>query len=89
MNALYNGHGGLSHRARIPNFSNIQLTNCGAVEECKYTLNAKYGYFMVEMNVGNEFYVTHLIYAHRYYNRAVVNQFFIQRLRSKGKVFAW
>lgn len=85
MNAFYNGHGGLSHRARIPNFSNIQLSGCGT-GECKYTFNTRHGYFMVEMDVENEFSVTHLIYAHRYYNRAIVNQFYIQRTGSRGKM---
>lgn len=87
MNALYSGRGGLSHRARIPNYSNIQFADCA---KCKYTMNMKYGYFMVEMNVENEFIATHLIYAHRYYNRAIINQFYIQRLGSRGEPsFAW
>lgn len=84
MNGLYNGKGGLSHRARIPNFANIQFDDCRGAAKCKYTLNLKHGFFMVEMNVENEFIATHLIYAHRFYNRAIINQFHIQRLSSKG-----
>lgn len=30
MNGLYNGRKGLSHRARIPNYSNIQIKNCAS-----------------------------------------------------------
>jgi hypothetical protein len=85
MNALYNGHAGLSHRARIPNYANIQLTHCRMSDSCKYTFNMKYGFFMTEMNVEDQFKVTHLIYAHRYYDRAIINQFYIQRMRSKGE----
>lgn len=81
MNAFYNGHGGLSHRARIPNFGNIQLVG----DACKYTFNVKYGYFMTEMIVENQYIATHLVYAHRYYDRAIINQFYIQRLGSKGE----
>jgi hypothetical protein len=84
LNALYNGRGGLSHRARIPNFGRIQLADC-QTHNCKYTFNVKYGYFMVEMNVENQFIATHLIYAHRYYDRAIINQFYIQRTGSKGE----
>lgn len=87
MNALYNGQAGLSHRARIPNFGNIQLADdyCCQTQTCKYTFNVKYGYFMVELNVENQFIATHLVYAHRYYDRAIINQFYIQRLGSKGE----
>ncbi|KAG5674373.1 hypothetical protein PVAND_004347 [Polypedilum vanderplanki] len=83
MNALYNGRGGLSHRARIPNFSNIQFADCS---QCRYTMNMQYGYFMTEMNIENEFIATHLVYAHRYYNRAIINQYFIQRLGSRDDI---
>ncbi|CAO1329983.1 unnamed protein product, partial [Diamesa serratosioi] len=87
MNGLYNGKGGLSHRARIPNWSNIQLANCASninnTQNCNFTLNTKSGYFMVEYYVADQFKVIHLIYAHRFYNRAIINQFFIQRLQSK------
>jgi hypothetical protein len=81
-NALYSGRGGLSHRARIPNFANLQFDDCA---RCSYTMNMQYGYFKEEMNVENEFIATHLVYAHRYYDRAIINQFFIQRLGSRGE----
>jgi hypothetical protein len=84
MNGLYNGHRGLSHRARIPNFVNILLADCLS-RECSYTLNARHGYFMVKLVVENEFSATQLIYAHRFHNRAVVNQIHIQRLGSRGE----
>jgi protein-glucosylgalactosylhydroxylysine glucosidase len=84
MNGLYNGHCGLSHRARIPNFGNILLADC-KTQECSYTLNARLGYFMVKLVVENQFSATHLIYAHRFHNRALVNQIHIQRLGSRGE----
>ena len=93
MNGLYNGKGGLSHRARIPNWSNVQLANCASrninnTQNCNFTLNTKSGYFMVEYYVADQFKVIHLIYAHRFYNRAIINQFFIHRLQSKGELLS-
>lgn len=84
MNWLYNGRAGLSHRARIPNFVNILLTDCLS-RSCKYTLNVKHGIFAVKLTVENEFIATHLVYAHRFYDRALINQIHIQRLGSKGE----
>lgn len=87
MNGLYNGHAGLSHRARIPNFVNIHLADC-VEHNCKYSLNMKRGYFMTELVVENQFIARHLLYAHRFHNRALINQIHIQRLGSKGETFA-
>lgn len=84
MNGLYSGRAGLSHRARIPNFVNILLADC-LKRACKYTLNAKLGYFAVELIVENQFIATHLLYAHRFYDRALINQIHIQRLGSEGE----
>lgn len=84
MNGLYNGRAGLSHRARIPNFSNIFLADC-LRRSCKYTLNVKLGYFMVELVVENQFIASHLLYAHRQHDRALINQIHIQRLGSGGE----
>jgi len=85
MNGLYSGHGGLSHRARIPNFVNIRLPG----DDIKYTLNIESGYFMAELRVANQFIATHLVYPHRFHNRAVINQIHIQRLaESKGQSVA-
>lgn len=86
MNGLYNGRAGLSHRARIPNFVNILLADClNPKQLCKYSLNVKHGYFMVELVVENQFIARHLLYAHRFHNRALINQIHIQRLGSKGE----
>jgi hypothetical protein len=85
MNGLFNGHAGLSHRARIPNFSNILLADC-LKQICNYTLNVKNGCFTVELVVENQFIARHSIYAHSFYDRALINQIHIQRLESKGEV---
>lgn len=85
MNGLYNGRAGLSHRARIPNFVNILLEDCLKHEEaCNFSLNMHHGYFMVKLVVADQFIATHLIYAHRYRDRVLINQLHIQRLGSKG-----
>jgi protein-glucosylgalactosylhydroxylysine glucosidase len=84
MNGLYNGRAGLSHRAKIPNFVNILFADCLA-QTCKYSMNMKLGVFMVELVVENQFIATHLLYAHRFYDRALINQIHIQRLGSKGE----
>lgn len=100
MNGLYNGHEGLSHRARIPNWANI---NVGAMIESTttapsqnesfnslvtsqtFSLNAKTGIFQRKITFNdNRFKIIHLIYAHRFYNRAIINQVSIYRLNYKG-----
>jgi hypothetical protein len=83
-NGLYNGHSGLSHRARIPNFVNILFADC-LKQICNYTLNAELGYFSVELVVENQFIARHSIYAHSFYDRALINQIHIQRLGSRGE----
>lgn len=84
MNGLYNGKNGLSHRAKIPNFANILLADC-LKQICKYTLNMKRGIFIMELYVENQFIATHLLFAHRFLNRALINQIHIQRLGSRGE----
>lgn len=94
MNGLYNGRAGLSHRARIPNFTNILLENCLKPnhnqqqkhdETCNFSLNMHHGYFMAKLVVADQFIATHLIYPHRYRDRVLINQLHIQRLSSKGE----
>lgn len=85
MNGLYNGQGGLSHRARIPNYVNILMEDCARNDEaCNFTMNMHHGVFMVKLEVADKFIATHLIYAHRYRDRVLINQIHIQRLGSKG-----
>lgn len=102
MNGLYNGHEGLSHRARIPNWANINVGIFGettttkapsqdenvnsAINSQTFRLNAKTGIFQREITVNDNHYkIIHLIYAHRFYNRAIINQVSIYRLNYDGK----
>uniref|UniRef100_A0A182MMR2 Glycoside hydrolase family 65 central catalytic domain-containing protein n=1 Tax=Anopheles culicifacies TaxID=139723 RepID=A0A182MMR2_9DIPT len=87
MAGLYNGAGGLSHRARIPNVANIQLNNdCyrGKDHSCIITLDLRSGVFRVnytDLNyTKNSFRMTHQLYPHALYRRLIVNQFVFERL---------
>ncbi|XP_050079092.1 protein-glucosylgalactosylhydroxylysine glucosidase-like [Anopheles maculipalpis] len=84
MAGLYNGAGGLSHRARIPNIANIQLDNdCyrGADHTCTVTLDLRGGFFRVNyVDTERAFRMTHLLYPHALYRRLIVNQFTFERL---------
>jgi len=87
MNGLYNGKLGLSHRARIPNYSNIQIeiiNHKNAIHTVEYLLNVKYNYFKTIITIGN-YKIIHLLYVHRYYNRAIINQIFIEYINDKGE----
>lgn len=78
---------GLTHRARIPNWANIQIADCVKNEtKCEYTLNMKSGYFKVEFQDENKYRIIQLVYPHRFHNRAIVNQFFVTRLKFHGKL---
>ena len=80
MNGLYNGQNGNSHRARIPNYANI-ITNWECREQnCAYQLNLKQGYFEKIIYNGQNFKVSQQMYAHRYYNRIIVNRFVLDRI---------
>lgn len=84
MNGFYNGKMGLSHRARIPNYSNIQIKTC-QLNKCIYCLDTKTGIFRIEFYDKNEaFKIIHYVYAHRYYNRAIINQIYIHRFNFTG-----
>ncbi|KFB41476.1 hypothetical protein ZHAS_00009068 [Anopheles sinensis] len=86
MATLYNGAGGLSHRARIPNVANLRLqTGCydGTTATCTLTLNTAQGLFQVEgvFGVPNSSYrVVHRVFPHAFYRRLIVNQVLIERL---------
>uniref|UniRef100_A0A182TBK2 Glycoside hydrolase family 65 central catalytic domain-containing protein n=1 Tax=Anopheles maculatus TaxID=74869 RepID=A0A182TBK2_9DIPT len=84
MAGLYNGAGGLSHRARIPNIANIQLDNdCyrGTDHTCIVTLDLRSGYFRVSYTDSERsFRMTHIVYPHAFYRRLIVNQFLFERL---------
>lgn len=79
MNGLYNGERGESHRARVPAWCNIQLmlNDTITTEKPLYTLNTAVGAFIV--NVETEGWaVEQRIYAHRFYTRAIINQFVVK-----------
>ncbi|XP_053664830.1 protein-glucosylgalactosylhydroxylysine glucosidase-like [Anopheles marshallii] len=84
MAGLYNGAGGLSHRARIPNMANVRLDNdCyrGKDRSCSVTLDLRSGYFRVSYeNANHSFRMTHLLYPHALYRRLIVNQLLFERL---------
>ncbi|XP_059612821.1 protein-glucosylgalactosylhydroxylysine glucosidase-like [Phlebotomus argentipes] len=82
LNGLYNGEKGLSHRARIPNYANILITNFAELNgSVKYAMDVRSGIFRTSFSPKSAAYkLDHLIYAHRFYSRAIVNQLFISLL---------
>lgn len=85
MNGLYNGRNGLSHRARIPNYANLQFIydNNDLLNDISYTLNVKTGTFeTVQKN--NDIKLVHLNYPHRFYTRAIVNEVKLYRKNFNG-----
>lgn len=82
MNGLYNGHKGLSHRARIPNEMNINIGSSSITNKI-FTFNAKSGIFQTDL-ISPDYKIVHYIYAHRFYNRAIINQVNIYRLNYEG-----
>ncbi|XP_053673671.1 protein-glucosylgalactosylhydroxylysine glucosidase-like [Anopheles nili] len=84
MAGLYNGAGGLSHRARIPNVANLRLDNAcyrGTDPSCWLALDLDRGLFQVNYTAANGSHrVTHLLYPHALYRRLIVNQFLVERL---------
>lgn len=95
LTGVYNtGIGPETHRARIPNYANFQLTNClnpeTSPQHCSYQLDIKSGRFRtVYKDPSQQFRLIHSVYPHRYFNHAVVNNFRIQRLNGQGMIQAW
>lgn len=85
MNGLYNGHKDNSHRARIPNYGNVQFEPCSRAHstkatECSYAMDIHNGLFRTTANLSDgQFSVEHIQYAHRYYDTAIVNHIKIKR----------
>lgn len=95
MNGLYNGYMGTSHRARIPNYANIQFGTCSRsaslpssesdlnkFTKCSYALDIFNAVFRTRTNLNNEqghFAIEQIQYAHRYYDGAIVNRIHLQR----------
>lgn len=96
MNGLYNGVRGESHRARIPNFANVvtSLNDCNGNNFCNYRLNMRQGYFqktIKSINYGvpensTNFDVVQKLYPHRFYNRAILNTFTLNRGDQTGNI---
>lgn len=85
MNGLYNGLKDNSHRARIPNFGNVQFELCSrahstAAVECSYAMDIHKGLFRTSaISSDGAYSVEHIQYAHRYYDTAIVNHIKIKR----------
>lgn len=84
MNGVYNGKEGDSSRARIPNWANIRVDYClTRPDDCEWNLNVRDGIFC-ETIKSKEFHLEHLIFAHRVFNRAIINQISVTRLNNEG-----
>lgn len=85
MNGLYNGYEGNSHRAKIPNYGNVQFDPCTpnapkVSETCSYALDIYDGLFRTRVQVnGGAFTVEQIQYAHRYHETAIVNHIRLKR----------
>lgn len=84
MNGFYNGFKGDSHRARIPNYANVQFNPCSERNHrnstCSYTLDINDGVFRTRTQLHDgQFTVVQTQYAHRYYETALVNQIHLKR----------
>ncbi|XP_039444397.1 protein-glucosylgalactosylhydroxylysine glucosidase-like [Culex pipiens pallens] len=91
MNGVFNGVGPLSHRARIPNFANVQLQACAdsflVTTGCTYQLDMQKGMFRTIYNdPAGEYYVIHDVYPSRYLHKTIVNRVRIQRLSSQSVI---
>uniref|UniRef100_A0A336LM18 Protein-glucosylgalactosylhydroxylysine glucosidase n=1 Tax=Culicoides sonorensis TaxID=179676 RepID=A0A336LM18_CULSO len=84
MNGVYNGKGGDSSRARIPNWAYIRVDYCQSrTNDCEWSLNVKKGVFQETIR-SKEFHLEHLIFPHRIFNRAIINQISVTRLNNHG-----
>lgn len=87
MNGLYNGKEGESSRARIPNWANFRVNHClSRPNECEWNLNVKDGVFR-ETIKNKEFHLDHLIFVHRIFDRAIINQISVTRLNNTGMFY--
>ncbi|XP_055591890.1 protein-glucosylgalactosylhydroxylysine glucosidase-like isoform X2 [Uranotaenia lowii] len=94
MDGLFNGHRGLSHRARIANVANLRLqleeegtSAAGNLTSSRdgFRMDFRTGTFCVDYRgPNNSFRVTQRIYPHQSFDRAIVNQFEIMRLDGDG-----
>lgn len=81
INGVYNGKTGESHRARIPNYGRVQFEMCGVFtqgDSCTYSLDIRQGVFRTT-SVFDGYSVELVTYAHRYYDKTIVNHVTIKR----------
>ncbi|XP_058121395.1 protein-glucosylgalactosylhydroxylysine glucosidase-like [Anopheles ziemanni] len=91
LNGVYNGLKGVSHRARIPNFANIQLANCSSLlvqpKNCRYQLDMRNGAFRTTLeDPAGGYRVVHEVYPNRHFDQTIVNRVHLQRLASEKTV---
>uniref|UniRef100_A0A182K3N7 Glycoside hydrolase family 65 central catalytic domain-containing protein n=1 Tax=Anopheles christyi TaxID=43041 RepID=A0A182K3N7_9DIPT len=91
LNGVYNGLKGVSHRARIPNYANIQLGNCSSLrahpKNCRYQLDMRRGMFRTTLeDPAGGYRVQHEVYPNRHFAQTIVNRIHIRRLSSKQTV---
>lgn len=90
MNGFYNGLKTTSHRARIPNYANVQHELCSRptakfsepykLANCTYILDTFNGVFSSRANFSdNHFSIEHIQYAHRYHEMAIINRIRVER----------
>lgn len=76
---VFNGNRGESHRARFPNYANVQLRPCAqSSSSCVYSLNVKDGSFVTE-HENNDLIASLTVFPHREYLGAIVNQLTLHR----------
>ncbi|XP_052562857.1 protein-glucosylgalactosylhydroxylysine glucosidase-like [Culex pipiens pallens] len=91
LNGVFNGARERSHRARIPNYANLQLETCdhraGVQSQCSYQLDMRFGRFRtIYSDPALRYRVVHDVYPHRFWPNVIVNQFRLQRLDGQGVI---
>ncbi|XP_061397704.1 protein-glucosylgalactosylhydroxylysine glucosidase [Musca vetustissima] len=95
VNGVYNGQKGNSRRARLPNWINISATIYEANNSIldpmhnniTYVMNLSDGYFQWSTNMTDRGIVLQQrVYAHRFYNRALIYELLVERQTTKETV---
>lgn len=87
MNGVYNGFMDKTHRARIPNLAQIQFEPCGwdqtnLTQGCLHALDMKRAVFTSHMEFidgPSHYSVEQVQFAHRHFDRTIVNQITINQ----------
>lgn len=98
FNGVYNGEAGNSRRARLPNNLNLTIEIFSEhlrayrqyqLPPTQYVMNLRDGYFQWQQNLsvslGDTVQIIQRIYAHRYFNRALIYDLSISRTSNQGK----